>query len=149
MTIKPTLYWNSKIVMGFLMQAAAIHRRMPEVRVPGYHTLWPAMMQDEWERLYDRLNGKTTLGAPMPTEVSYSEAVMEWLRLLDRSRQQLLWMRANRVPWKILIEEFGRSKPTLWREVNDSLEQIVVHLNRIDVKGDHFRQLRGRAFSLF
>lgn len=148
MTIRPTLYWNPKIVMGALMQAAAIHRRMPEVRVQGYFTLWPEAMKDDWERLYDMLNGKSTLGSPFPPEVTYHEEVMEWLRLLERSKQQLLWMRANRVPWKILVDEFGRSKPTLWREMNDSLEVIVRHLNRADVMGDHFRQLRGRAFSL-
>lgn len=149
MTIRPTLYWNSKIVMGFLMQAASIHRRMPEVRVPGYRTLWPTTMRDEWERFYDMLNGKSTLGSPMPSEVTYHEEVMEWLRLLDRPKQQLLWMRANKVPWKILVEEFGRSKPTLWREMNDSLNVLVRHLNRVDTRGDHFRQLRNRTLSLF
>ena len=147
MTIRPTLYWNPKIVMGHLMQAAAIHRRMPGVHVPGYHTLWPETMKDEWTHLYDMLNGRTTLGPPYPPEVSYHEEVMEWLQLLDRPKQQLLWMRANRVPWKILVEEFDRSKPTLWREMNESLEVIVRHLNRADVMGDHFKQLRNRAFS--
>ncbi len=146
MNIKPTLYWSPIIVMGHLMQAASIHRRLPEVRVPGYHTLWPPTMVDQWERLYDRLNGKTTLGSPMPPEVSYHEEVMAWLRLLDRPSQQLTWMRANRVPWKILVEEFGRSKPTLWREVNSNLDVILSYLNKTDPQGGRIRQLRARAW---
>jgi len=143
----PTLYWNDKIVMGFLMQAAAIHRRLPEPRVSGYHTLWPPMLRDEWERFYDAINGMPSLCSPMPAEVTFSEVVMDWLRLFDRSRQQIVWMRANRVPWKILCEEFDRSKPTLWRELNDSLAMIVRHLNRIDPHGEDFKALRSRAWN--
>lgn len=145
MNMKPTLYWSEKIVAGYIIQCASIHRRLPEVRVPGYHTLWPVTMKDEWERLYDMLNGKPTLGSPMPPEVSFSDAVLEWLQLLDRSQQQLVWMRANRVPWKILVEEFGRSKPTLWREHCACLSRIKYHLNRIDPWGEHYRQMRSRA----
>ena len=147
MNIKPTLYWNPKIVMSYLIQAAAIHRRLPDVRTPGYHTLWPVMLRDEWERLYDMINGTCTMGSPMPPEVTFHENVMEWLRLLDRSRQQLVWMRSNKVPWKILTEEFGRSKATLSRQLDGSLCKIVSHLNRIDSHGDLFRDLRNRANS--
>ena len=148
MTIKPTLYWNTKIVEGFLIQAADIHRRLPDVRTPGYHSLWPPTLQDEWERLYDAINGRPTLGSPLPAEVSYSEAVMEWLRYVDPPSRQLLWMRANRVPWKILIEEFSRSKPTLWREQTRCLHAIVCHLNREDSLGERFRGLRARAWAM-
>lgn len=147
MDVRPTLYWNEKIVMGFLMQAAAIHRRIPEPQVPGYHTLWPPTLVDGWERLYDLLNGRSGLGPPMPAEVTFSDAVMEWLRLLDRPHQQVVWMRANRVPWKILVEELDRSKPTLWRDLNYSLAVIKYHLNRIDPKGEDFKAMRSRAWS--
>ena len=141
----PTYFWNEKIAMGHLIQAAAIHRRMPEVRMPGYHTLWPVMMQEEAGRLLELIHGKTTLGPPMPPEVTYHEKVMEWLRLLERRQQQLVWSRANQVPWKILVEEFGRSKPTLWRELDRCLGKIVTYLNRTDPHGETFRRLRERA----
>ena len=145
MTIRPTLYWNEKIVMGYLMQAANIHRRMPEVRMPGYYSLWSDTMKDKWARLYDTLNGKSTLGSPMPPEVDFQDEVMAWLRLLNRRQQQIVWMRANGVPWKILIDEFGRSKPTLWRELSQCLRQIIVILNRRDPKGNYFQRLRSHA----
>ncbi|MBB5353700.1 hypothetical protein HNR46_003961 [Haloferula luteola] len=149
MEVRPTLYWNEKIVMGYLMQAAAIHRRLPEPRVLGYHTLWPPTLADGWERLYDMINGRTKPVPPMPAEVDFSEAVMAWLRLLDRPHQQIVWMRANRVPWKIIMEEFDRSKPTLWRELNLSLTVLKYHLNRIDPKGEDFKARRSRAWRAF
>ncbi|MBK1883774.1 hypothetical protein JIN85_15250 [Luteolibacter pohnpeiensis] len=148
MKILPTLYWNEKIVMGYLIQAASIHRRQPEPRVAGYHTLWPPMLRDDWERLYDIIHGPFRMGPPMPAEVTYSERVMEWLGLFDRSRQQIIWMRANRIPWKILVDEFDRSKVSLWRDLSESLSVIKYHLNRIDPKGDDFKALRSRAWSV-
>ncbi len=146
MTVTPILYWRAKTVESYLIQAAAIHRRLPEVRTPGYHSFWPATLQEEWQRLYDSINGRPTLGSPMPAEVSFSEAVVEWLQCVEPSSRQLLWMRANRVPWKILVEEFSRSKPTLWREHTRCIQKISVHLQRIDPRGSHFRELRAKAW---
>lgn len=149
MTIKPTLYWNEKIVMAYLIQAASIHRRIPEVRVPGYHCLWPVTLQDNWESLHDVVNGRNTLGSPMPSEVTFHEEVMSWLCILSREQQQLIWMRANRVPWKVIVEEFGRCKQTLFVRVLHGLQKLVTHLNRLDKRGEHFKQLRNRANSTF
>ena len=142
---KPTLYWNERLAMSFLIEAASIHRRLPEVRVQSYQSLWPTTLKDEWEYLYNLINGRTTLGPPMPPEVTFHEEVMDSLIYLDRDRQQIVWARANRIPWKIMTEEFGRCRGTLWRRMNEGLYQIALHFNRIDPKGEHFRRLRFRA----
>ena len=149
MQIKPTLYWNEKIVMAYLIQAASIHRRLPEPRVPGFHTLWPTMLGDDWERLSDVLHGKSSVGSPWPAEVTFSERVMEWLGLFDRPRQRVIWMRANGIPWKLMVEELGRSKQTLWRELNESLVILKYHLTRIDPNGEDFKLLRSRAWNSY
>ena len=138
-------FWTPKIVFDYLEEAAAIHRRTPDIKVRGFHCLWPETMQDQWPRLYDLIHGKNTLGSPYSMEITYSEKVMEWLRWLKRPQQQALWMRCNLMPWKILVAEFGKSKTTLWREVQHSLEVITVHLNQVDPKGEAFIRLRTRA----
>jgi len=142
---KPTLYWNEKLVMMHLSHAASIHRRLPEPYTPGFHSLWPDTLVEEWQRLYDAINGKNTLGPPYASEVDYHEQIMEWLRILERPQQQLCWMRANAIHWAILVEEFGRCKRTLWGRMNEGLYSIALHLNRIDPQGDHFRQIREKA----
>lgn len=116
--------WNEKIVMAYLEDAAAIHRRMPEVKVAGYYSLWPETMKDEWSRLYDLINGTSKLGPPMPKEVSYHEEIMTWLNWIDHDLRQIVWMRANRIPWKILEEQFSKNKTTLWRDMNGGLIRI-------------------------
>ena len=118
-------HWNEKIVMAYLEDAASIHRRLPEVKVAGYFSLWPETMADDWTRLYDAVNGQNRLGSPMPREVSYHEEIMEWLRWLDRHQQQIVWMRANRIPWKVLTVQFEKNKTTLWREMNSGLLRIA------------------------
>ena len=145
MSIKPSLFWNDKIVMGHLIQAAGIHRRLPEVKVAGYHSIWPEFIKDEWARYYDSIYARSSLGSPMAPEVTYHEEVMALLPLLDRPKQELLWMRANKIPWKVLIEDLNRSKASLFRDRGDALETLISHLSRIDPRGDHFRTLRNRA----
>jgi len=139
----PEPYWNEKMVMAYLEEAADIHRRLPNVRVPGYHTLWPATMKDDWEKLYDAINGKTRLGSPMPRQVTFHEKVMAWLRWVNRYEQQIIWMRANNMPWKILSGEFDKSKTTLWRDVNGGLIRIAAVLNARDPHGIEYERLRG------
>ncbi len=128
MTILKNRHWNEKIVMAHLEEAAAIHRRLPEVKVAGYRCLWPETLRDDWERLYDAVNGANRLGPPMPPEVTYQESVMEWLRWLSPHHQRVVWMRANRIPWKILSDEFDRNKTTLWRDMNKGLTRISTML---------------------
>jgi len=140
-----SLYWCEKTVSAYLEEAAAIHRRLPDVTVPGYRTLWPQTMADSWKRVYDTLNGKTKLGSPMPPEVTFHEDVMAWLRYLEPSRQQVVWMRVNRVPWKIMVDELERSKQTLWRDMRSSLGEIAARLNVLDPQGEYFVDLRCRA----
>ena len=145
MSQQHTPYWTEDVVMAYLKDAAAIHRRLPEVQVPGYFTLWPETLKDDWARLYDQVNGKPRLGPPMPPEVTYQEQVMEWLRLLGPEHQKIVWMRANRIPWKILVAEFGRCRTTLWSETKFCCSRMASRLNAIDREGARFRNLRERA----
>lgn len=121
--------WNEKIVMAYLEEAASIHRRLPEVKVAGYFSLWPETMKDNWTRLYDAVNGNNRLGPPMPHEVTYHEEIMEWLRWIPRREQQIIWMRANRIHWKVLAAQFNASRTRLSREMNTGLIRIASILN--------------------
>jgi hypothetical protein len=120
--------WSECTVMAYLEEAASIHRRLPQVKVPGYFSLWPDTLKDDWEQLYDAVNRRTRLGSPMPHEVTYHEQIMDWLRWIDRDQQQIVWMRANRLPWKILVAELGQSKTTLWRQQRNALARIAAKL---------------------
>lgn len=126
------IIWTDKMVMAHLEEAAGIHRRLPSVTVQGYFNLWPETLKDDWTRLYDRVNAKTRLGSPMPHEVTYHEKIMTWLRWLDSYDQKLVWMRANRIPWKIIVVELNRSKTTLWGDMKQALAIIAGNLSSTD-----------------
>ena len=121
--------WTDKMVMAYLEEAAAIHRRLPPVTVQGYFNLWPATLKDDWERLYDTVNSKTRLGSPMPSEVTYHENIMTWLRWLDPYNQKLVWMRANRIPWKIVEAKLGRGKTALWQDYKGAIALLTGKLS--------------------
>ena len=121
--------WDEKLVFAHLESAAGIHRRLPEVKVAGYFSLWPETMKDDWTQLYETVNGRSRLGSPMPHEVTYHEEVMAWLRWIPRNEQQIIWMRANRLPWKSLEYEFGMERTKLWRTMNFGLIRIASILN--------------------
>lgn len=121
--------WSDKMVMAYLEEAAAIHRRLPPVKVQGYFNLWPEALKDDWERLYDAINAKTRLGAPMPHEVTYHETIMAWLRWLDPYSQKLVWMRANRIPWKIIEDKLSKGKTALWQDYKAAIALITGKLS--------------------
>lgn len=130
-------HWNEKIVMAHIEAAANIHRRLPELRVQGYGSLWPETLKDDWERYYDAVHGKTRSGPPMPQEVSYHEEVMDWLRWLACEHQQIIWMRANRIPWKVIVDKMDKSKATLARYQQNGLNKIAAILEATQTGSDH------------
>lgn len=121
--------WTEKMVMAYLEEAAAIHRRLPPVKVQGYMNLWPETLKSDWERFYDAANTRTRPGPVMPHEVTYHELIMAWLRWLDPYSQKIVWMRANRIPWKVIEGELDRHRATLWRDTTQALCQIAGRLN--------------------
>ena len=71
----------------------------------------------------------------MPPEVTYHETVMVWLRWLDPQTQQVVWMRANRIPWKVLQDAFGKGKTALWHQRNGGLQRIAAILENREKTG--------------
>ena len=149
MSIASDRYWHEKMVMSYLQDAAAIHRRLPPVKVPTYHSLWPETLKDDWQRFHDAVNGKTKLGAPYPAEVSFSDDVLGWLRWIDRRHQQIVFMRANNIPWKLITDQLERGQTALWHDMNNGLTQIGMRLEAKDPLGEHYRRLRLRANGIF
>ncbi|MEO5330365.1 MAG: DUF6362 family protein, partial [Magnetococcus sp. THC-1_WYH] len=54
---------------------------------------------------------------------------MLWLRWLEKDQVQLVWARAERLPWKVILERMGVSRATAWRLWSSSLSELAVRLN--------------------
>jgi hypothetical protein len=62
-------------------------------------------------------------------EASASDAALLWLLWLQPEDAQLLWLRAERAPWKEICREFGVSRTTAYRRRKYLLSVVAWKLN--------------------
>ena len=82
--------WTVEMVEGRLAEAAAVMRRLPAVRVPGYFNTWPSMVVEFADLVGQQLE-PMRLPPPSPTTISRMEEALGWLRWLtaeDRSEER-------------------------------------------------------------
>lgn len=58
-----------------------------------------------------------------------SEVALSWFLWLEPEDAQLLWMRAERIPWKEICQHFGVSRATANRRVEYLLSVLARKLN--------------------
>ena len=121
-----------RIVLVSLEEAASIHRRLPESLADEYQSLWPESMQDSWRKCYDAIHGEPLLYEAEEREILFFHEAMHWLDWVNSYQRRILWMRANRVPWKIIVAEYTQDKTTLWREQRLALTEIASKLAMLD-----------------
>ncbi|WP_085440209.1 DUF6362 family protein [Magnetofaba australis] len=102
-----------KLVMARLEEAAATMRRLPPVRGPRRASYWPDMIHD-WQA-YGYNPPQIRMGPPAPDAISRMDACLEWLRWLSPDEAKLVWMRAERAPWRVVCSVYGAPKTTAWR----------------------------------
>jgi len=119
--------WTPKRVEARLEEAAEVLRRLPEHRVQGYFSTWPAPVRDYWEAF-----GWSEIAArrpcPTPAAISRMEQALEWLAWVSRDDARLLWLRAERVPWRVVCARIGVSRATAWRRWVAALMVIAAGL---------------------
>jgi hypothetical protein len=119
--------WTIETVADRFIEAAQTAHRLPPVRVQGYFTCWPAIKRMPWE----------TLGAeprvyrfpPDPAAIDRMLETMRWVQWLEEEQRHLVWMRAQRYPWKKICHRFGCDRTTAWRRWETALTTVAVRLN--------------------
>jgi len=66
---------------------------------------------------------------PGPRQITEAEEAMLWLRWLEPADARLLWLRANRKPWKLVCWEIGISRATANRRWHYGIAVITWRLN--------------------
>ena len=88
-----------------------------------------------WKPLAIHLMDKR-LVRPRPTQAQvtlWEMVVLKWLPLLTPYERNLVWKRANRLPWKLLCRELGRTRVHLWRIYDRALFKLTVQQTRKNV----------------
>jgi hypothetical protein len=52
-----------------------------------------------------------------------------WLRWLELDEVRLVWLRAERVRWKLICARFGVGRTTAWHRWSGALVKIAARLN--------------------
>ncbi|MBF0178334.1 MAG: helix-turn-helix domain-containing protein [Magnetococcales bacterium] len=121
--------WTPKMVADQLEEAASTLYRLPEVRPAGYGSGWPQVIHDamdvsDWEE-----PPLVRPGPPTADAIARMDESLEWLRWLGRDDVRLLWLRAERRPWKEISRAMGTCRTTVWTRWKEALLQIAVRLN--------------------
>ncbi|MEO5363851.1 MAG: DUF6362 family protein [Magnetococcus sp. DMHC-8] len=121
--------WTAKMVADRLEEAASTIRRLPVagLKPKGYKSAWPEVIQDALEACGEQ--AIVRLGPPPADAITRMDEAMEWLRWLEPDQVRLVWMRATRTPWKLILRQWCVSRVTAWRVWNSSMEIIVNRLN--------------------
>jgi hypothetical protein len=75
----PRHRWRPSQLEARLAEAAAVIRRLPPVRVPGYFNTWPPMVVEFADRVGQEPE-PMRLPPPSPAAISRMEETLNWLR---------------------------------------------------------------------
>ena len=110
-------------------EAVETLRRLPSVRVCGYFNAWPEVVRSAAE-LLQMQKEKLRLGPPSSVAISRMEETLGWAFLLDdEEERRLIWMRAARVPWKIVCRIRCCGRTTAFHHWQVALLRIATALN--------------------
>lgn len=119
--------WTSKQVAARFEEAARVAHRLPPVRVQGHFNAWPTIQRMPWENL-----GVEPLVAFVPPQPATVERMLEttrWVQWLEEEQRHLVWMRAQRYPWREVCRRFGWDRTTAWRHWSKAIERVTARLN--------------------
>ncbi len=122
---------SPEVVAERLEDAADVLRRMPAADRPGgCRCSMPTPLRevrDVWTRALEEGRWEDMVASPsVPSaeDISRMDEALGWLRLLPGEDAKLVWMRATRTPWKVLVWRFGVTRNTLWRRWTSAIIEI-------------------------
>ena len=125
--------WTTAQVQDRLELAAGVMRQMPGVMPQGFFNAWP----EYFHSFADQVGQEPRMRRPKPgpRDITQSDDALLWLRWLDPADARLLWLRANRKPWKPICWELGISRATANRRWQYGIAVIAWRLNGKVVSG--------------
>ena len=119
--------WTTAQVQDRLEIAAGVMRQMPGVMPQGFFNAWP----EYFHSFGDMVGQEPTMRRPRPgpRQITEAEDALLWLRWIVPADARLLWLRANRKPWKPICWELGISRATANRRWQYGIAVITWRLN--------------------
>ncbi len=130
--------WTMARVQDRLELAADVMKSLPAVRPQGFFNAWP----EYFHGFADQVGQEPQMRRPLPSPrmITEAEEAMLWLRWLEKDDARIVWLRANKAPWKKIGWEVGLSRPAANRHWQYGLAVIVWKLNGRKVPGKRSMQ---------
>ena len=110
-----------------LRSAARTLRRLPNVKVQGYFSTWPTIIREPLEIL--QMEPEPLRITPSMADITEMEEVLfVWLIWLEPEERRLVWLRAERVRWKLICGRFGVGRTKAWEMYRRALASIAAKL---------------------
>ncbi len=110
-----------------LRSAARTLRRLPNVKVQGYFSTWPTIIREPLEIL--QMEPEPLRITPSMADITEMEEVLfVWLKWLEPEERRLVWLRAERVRWKLICGRFGVGRTKAWEMYRRALACIAAKL---------------------
>jgi hypothetical protein len=116
--------WDQETVASRLEKAADVLARLPEARMRGLYDLWPKLVGEPCRHARP--------AAAAPEAIDRMDEVLGWLLWLDPEERTLVWLRAERLPWKWITRRLGIGRTTAWQRWTLALLKISIRLNAAD-----------------
>jgi hypothetical protein len=125
--------WTTTQVADRLELAADVFARLPGVKPQGYFSAWP----EYFHSFGDQVGQEARMRRPQPSprDITEAEEALLWLRWLEADDARIVWLRANRKPWKSICWELGVSRATANRRWQYGIAVMVWRLNGKRVPG--------------
>jgi Domain of unknown function (DUF6362) len=116
--------WDNEVVARRLEEAADTLARLPDQRVRGHYDLWP--------KLIGAAGRQAGPAAASPEAIDRMDEALGWLMWLEPEERQLVWLRAEGLPWKWITRRMGIGRTTAWQRWTTGLLKIVVRLDTVE-----------------
>jgi hypothetical protein len=113
--------WTPKLIAERLAEAADVLARLPAERARGFYGLWPRLLGEPCRCLRP--------AAPSPEAIDRTDQALVWLMWLDPEERQLVWLRAEGLPWKRITHRLAIGRTTAWQRWTIALLKIATRLN--------------------
>jgi Domain of unknown function (DUF6362) len=116
--------WDQETVAARLEEAVDVLARLPDERACGLYDLWPKLVGEPCRHARP--------AAAAPEAIDRMDEALGWLMWLEPEERQLLWLRAEGLPWKWITRRLGIGRTTAWQRWTTALLKIVIRLNAED-----------------
>ena len=127
--------WCVEMVAARLEEAAETLNRLPMtgLKPREYGDAWPTVIHDAMDA-YGWDEAVVRLGPPSAEAITRMDEVMDWLRWMGPDQVRLVWLRAGRVPWRMIGVRYRVSINTVRSMWVSALATVAANLNS-DVGG--------------